>query len=68
MRSHYPVAVNGEIVSETSSGALSPTLGHGIAMAYLPASAAKPGQEVEIEVRGRRYRGSVVRKPFLKRD
>jgi aminomethyltransferase len=68
MRSHYPVAVNGEIISETSSGALSPTLGHGIAMAYLPASAAKPGQDVEIEVRGRRYRGSVVRKPFLKRD
>ncbi|MDD5199355.1 MAG: glycine cleavage system aminomethyltransferase GcvT [Terrimicrobiaceae bacterium] len=68
MRSHYPVWANGGLVSETCSGALSPTLGHGIAMAYLPAALAKPGQAVEIEVRGRRYKASVVKKPFLKRD
>jgi aminomethyltransferase len=68
IRPHYPVCVDGEVVSETCSGALSPSLGHGIAMAYLPASAAKVGQTVEIEVRGKRYPGSVVRKPFLKRN
>jgi len=67
IRSHRPVVINGETVSETCSGALSPTLGHGIAMAYLPALLAKVGQEAEIEVRGRRYKASVVKKPFLKR-
>lgn len=67
IRSHYPVLVNGAVVSETTSGALSPSLGHGIAMAYLPTGFAKPGQAVEIEVRGRRYAGSVVRKPFYQR-
>lgn len=67
IRPHYPVWANGEIVSETCSGALSPTLGQGIAMAYLPPEFAKIGQVLEIEVRGKRYMASVVKKPFLKR-
>lgn len=64
IRSHYPVLVNGEKIAETSSGALSPSLGCGIAMAYLPFALAKPGQAAEIEVRGRRYAAVVVKKPF----
>jgi len=64
IRPHYPVWVNGEAVTETTSGALSPSLGCGIAMAYLPAAFAKPGQEVEIEVRGRKFRACVHKKPF----
>jgi aminomethyltransferase len=68
IRPHYSVLVNGEVVSETCSGALSPTLGHGIAMAYLPAALAKVGQDVEIEVRGKLYKASVIKKPFLKRN
>lgn len=67
IRSHYSVWINGEKVSETTSGALSPSLGYGIALAYLPSSLAKPGQEVEIEVRGRRFRACVVRKPFYQK-
>jgi aminomethyltransferase len=68
IRPHYAIWAGGEAVSETCSGALSPTLGHGIAMAYLPAAVAKIGTEVEIEVRGKRYKASVVKKPFLKRN
>ncbi len=68
IRAHYPVLIDGAVVAETTSGALSPSLGYGIAMAYLPAAMAKPGQSVEIEVRGRRYAGSVVRKPFFQRS
>ena len=64
IRPHYPVWANGELVTETTSGALSPSLGYGIAMAYLPAAFAKPGQEVEIEVRGRKFRACVHKKPF----
>jgi aminomethyltransferase len=66
VRAHYPIVVNGEKVGETSSGALSPTLGCGIALGYLPFPLAKIGQDLEIEVRGRRYRACVVKKPFYK--
>jgi aminomethyltransferase len=64
IRSHYPVLADGTQVAETTSGALSPSLGCGIAMAYLPLALAKPGQALEIEVRGRRYKSTVVKKPF----
>lgn len=64
IRPHYAVVANGEKVGETSSGALSPSLGCGIAMAYLPFALAKVGQALEIEVRDRRYRAVVVKKPF----
>jgi aminomethyltransferase len=67
IRPHYPVLSEGERVSETTSGALSPSLGCGIAMAYLPIALAKIGQDLEIEIRGRRYRASVVKKPFYKK-
>jgi aminomethyltransferase len=66
VRAHYPIVVNGEKVGETSSGALSPTLGCGIALGYLPFPLAKIGQDLEIEVRGRRYQACVVKKPFYK--
>ncbi len=64
IRPHYPVVIDGEVVAETTSGALSPSLGIGIALAYLPAALAKPGQALEIEVRGRRYKAGVRRKPL----
>jgi aminomethyltransferase len=66
IRSHYKVFAGGKQVAETSSGALSPSLGCGIALAYLPFPLAKIGQDLEIEVRDRRYRAAVVKKPFYK--
>jgi aminomethyltransferase len=66
IRSHYAILAEGRSVAETTSGALSPSLGCGIALAYLPFPLAKAGQDLEIEVRGRRYRAAVVKKPFYK--
>lgn len=66
IRPHYAVLAGGQKVAETTSGALSPSLGCGIALAYLPFPLAKPGQDLEIEVRGRHYRACVVKKPFYK--
>ena len=66
IRAHYTVIAGGQDVAETTSGALSPSLGCGIALAYLPFPLAKVGQELEIRVRGRAYRAAVVRKPFYK--
>ena len=63
-RAHYPVLVDGRVVGETTSGALSPTLGEGIAMAFLPPGLAQPGQAVEIDIRGRYFAAVVEKKPF----
>lgn len=67
-RPHYSVLNEaGEPLGELSSGALSPTLGIGIAMAYLPAASAKPGTPLLIDVRGRQFKAVTVKKPFLKK-
>ena len=63
-RAHYPVLVDGRVVGETTSGALSPTLGEGIAMAFLPPGLTQPGQAVEIDIRGRYFAAVVEKKPF----
>ena len=65
-RAHYPVLVEGKPVGETTSGALSPTLGEGIAMAYLPPDLATPGQVVQIDIRGRHFAAVVEKKPFYR--
>ena len=65
-RAHYPVLKDGQKVAELSSGTLSPSLSVGIGMAYLPANLARIGEELEIEIRGRRFPATVERKPFRK--
>lgn len=65
-RPHYPVLAGGEQAGETTSGTFSPTLKVGIAMAYLsPRDRSHAGDEVEIDVRGRRGRAEVVKPPFV---
>ncbi len=67
-RSHYVVAKDGQPVGETTSGGLAPSLdGVGIGLAYLPAALAKPGETVQIDIRGRRFGAVVEKKPFYKR-
>jgi len=65
-RAHYPVLVDGQVAGETTSGALSPSLNQGIAMAYLPPHLAKPGQIVQIDIRGRHFAAVVEKKPFYR--
>lgn len=68
-RPHYPVlSAAGETLGELTSGVLSPTLGKGIAMAYLPAAFSKPGTPLLIDVRGRQFKAVTVKKPFLKKS
>lgn len=55
----------GETVAELSSGTLSPSLGSGIGMAYLPVALAAPGSPVEIGIRQKRFPAEVVKKPFV---
>lgn len=68
-RAHYGIFTKeGEELGELSSGAMSPSLKEGIAMAYLPVDFAKIGTIVDIDVRGRRYEAQVVKKPFYEKS
>jgi aminomethyltransferase len=60
------VFVGGERLAEATSGGLSPNLGHGIALAYLPVAHAAAGTAVELDLRGRRVPGTVVALPFVR--
>jgi aminomethyltransferase len=55
-------------VGIVTSGALSPTLGYPIAMAYVDAASASDGAQLFIDVRGTRVPASVVPLPFYKRE
>jgi len=66
-RAHYQLFAEGKPVGEITSGTLSPTLGHGIALGYVETAFAKPGQVLQMEVRGQRIPLEVVTKPFYKK-
>jgi len=54
-------------VGEVTSGALSPTLGHPIAMALVEPAYAARGTQLAVDVRGHRLPFSVVELPFYSR-
>lgn len=63
-RPGYPVVVDGGVVGAVTSGIVSPTLGEGIAMAYVASEHAARGSEVAVEIRGRPVPAVVQRPPF----
>jgi aminomethyltransferase len=63
-RHGYPVEFDGERSGEVTSGTMSPTLGYGVGLAYVPVAAAKPGTEIGIVIRDRAVPAEVVRPPF----
>ncbi len=65
-RPHYAVYKDGEKIGEIASGALSPTLNIGIGMVYLPARYARINEEIEIDIRGKRYPATIEKKPLHK--
>lgn len=65
-RAGCPVLLAGEVVGSVSSGGFSPTLGCGIALAFLDPTIGE-GHSVEIDIRGRRVAAAVVSLPILAR-
>ncbi|WP_433586407.1 glycine cleavage system aminomethyltransferase GcvT [Microbacterium hydrocarbonoxydans] len=61
------VSEDGAVLGEITSGALSPTLGHPIAMAYVTPSSAEEGTAVFLDVRGTRIPATVTALPFYRR-
>ncbi len=52
---------------EVTSGTMSPSLGVGIGMAYVPAERSALGSELEIDVRGKMRRAVVRQKPLYRK-
>jgi aminomethyltransferase len=74
-RAGYPVFATADktagaddAVGTITSGALSPTLGFPIAMAYVDAEYSAVGTPLFLDVRGTRIPASVVSLPFYKRE
>ncbi|WP_348788197.1 glycine cleavage system aminomethyltransferase GcvT [Leifsonia sp. NPDC080035] len=71
-RAGYPVVAvspdgSDEEVGVVTSGALSPTIGVPIAMAYVAPRYARPGTELHVDVRGSRLPFTVTALPFYSR-
>lgn len=67
-RPHYRIFRDGADAGELTSGTLSPSLNYGIGMAYLKTPAPKPGEEIEIEIRGRKFPAVIEKKPLYKKS
>jgi len=67
-RAEYAVFDGDRLVGEVTSGALSPTLGHPIAMAFVDPAVAEPGTVLDLDVRGTRIPATVVPLPFYKKE
>jgi aminomethyltransferase len=67
LRAHYGVFVSDTQVGELTSGTQSPSLGIGIGLGYVDLPFSKPGQKVEIDIRGRRFAATVEKKPLYKK-
>jgi aminomethyltransferase len=62
-RPGYPVrTAAGEGI--VTSGTVSPSLGQGIGMAYLPAASSAPGTAIDVVIRGQHVPAEVVKPPF----
>ncbi len=67
-RAGYSVLHGEDTVGEITSGALSPTLGHPVAMAFVAPAASAIGTELSIDVRGTRIPATVTALPFYRRN
>ncbi len=66
-REKMSITHNGLPVGHVTSGTQSPTLGHPIAMGYVPTELAASGTELHVEIRGSQEPAVVCALPFYKR-
>ena len=63
-RPGYDIVSDGEVVGSVTSGTVSPTLGYGVALGYVPIGLSKAETELQIDARGRLVDAVVQRPPF----
>jgi aminomethyltransferase len=65
-RSHYTLHnAAGEPIGEVTSGTVSPVLGIGIGMGYVPTAYSQPGTEIFVNIRQKLSPAKVVKMPFV---
>lgn len=57
---------NGKTIGVVTSGTMSPSLGKGIGLGYVPSVLAEPGSKINIQVRKNAIPATVVKLPFYK--
>ena len=66
-RTGYKVVHEGNEVGDVTSGTMSPLLGIGIGMAYVPKDLAAYGTEISIQIRNKQVKAEVVKTPFIQK-
>ncbi len=64
-RHGYPIFAGGAKVGAVTSGSFSPTIEKSIGMGYVDVNLKKEGTEIEVDIRGSRTRGVIVKTPFV---
>jgi len=65
-RPHYKIFADGKEIGEVRSGTISPSLGKGIGTGYVHRNYMKSGNELKIDVRGKKLKAKVIKPPFYK--
>ncbi|MCY4647420.1 MAG: glycine cleavage system aminomethyltransferase GcvT [Gammaproteobacteria bacterium] len=65
-RPGYEIVAQGEVAGILTSGTVSPSLGEGIAMGYLPTPLTAPGTQVAVRIRRMDIPAVVARPPFYR--
>jgi len=62
------VKKDGKIVGTVSSGTISPCLNKGIALAYVNSDEREVGSQLDIVIRGKSIKSTIVKSPFVKKN
>ncbi len=65
-RPGYEIVIDGEVAGRVTSGTLSPSLGVGVGLGYVPVSHSKSGSEIAVRIRGTDVAAVIERPPFYK--
>ncbi|GAA3511217.1 glycine cleavage system aminomethyltransferase GcvT [Aquimarina addita] len=57
---------NGDTIGSVTSGTMSPSMGIGIGLGYVPTRLATPGSKINIQIRKKAVPATVVKLPFFK--
>ncbi|MCY0876338.1 MAG: glycine cleavage system aminomethyltransferase GcvT [Firmicutes bacterium] len=66
-RAGFEVWVDGRLVGHVTSGTMGPSLQKSIGLALLSTEVAEVGRAIEVDVRGKKVAGVIVKTPFYKR-
>ncbi len=66
-RAGYALSKGGRSIGRVTSGTRSPSLGKSIALGYVEAAEAEPGNVIDVEIRGRGAAAKIVATPFYSR-